>query len=148
MSAKSKKLDLLTSKPSWRCSMTFALRSLSKIWPIIIGIAIVLILNRLEQIFDPVVKPFIITSLEHTETDIIASGFLKKIRDCEFVGIIAKSGDLDVSLNFRDSKDQTKSRPVGYQTWGPWEMVIPKIAPIVVPSKNNSLDTKTEIELY
>lgn len=105
---------------------TNQMKAISLLGPLIIGMLLVLILNRLEHALDPVVEKFLITNLVKSQESIHMSGFLLKVRECEFAGITATTtGGVQIPLSFRDSKNHSVSRPTGYQAWGPWELTVP-----------------------
>lgn len=96
-----------------------------KIWPMLIGVLLVLTLNRMEHMFDPVIRTFLVTELIQEQDHIIFQGYMRKVRDCQFAGVTATMRGKPIQLAFRDSKYDNINRPSGYQAWGPWIITIP-----------------------
>ena len=102
-------------------------------WPAVLGALLVLLLNRFEHSFMPVVSDFTATKITRTGDVLTASGYMRKDRACVFAGITAEGrqldgGSVDVPLIFRDGRQDTAARPTGTQSWGPWVLEIP-VAP-------------------
>lgn len=106
-----------------------------KVVPIFIAALLLLTARLAEQVFMPVVKDFHLTSVQRTESHVIMRGYMRKVRDCRFVGVSAEgvtdNGNVDLPLKFLESNHSDNStRPQGTQDWGPWRIVIP-VAPSV-----------------
>ena len=61
----------------------FALR----IMPFVLALAIVLGLPIVERLAFPVVRDFVVTSMLKEPSAVMLSGYMRKARDCEFVGV-------------------------------------------------------------
>lgn len=107
----------------------FALRIL----PILIAILLLTVLRWAEYILFPVVKDFHLTSMERVDNYIVMQGYMRKVRNCRYVGVSAEgvtpSGYVDLPLKFLDSAiiNDNTTRPQGTQNWGPWRVVIPTV---------------------
>ena len=101
--------------------------------PILIAILLFAVLRWAEYIFFPVVKDFHLTSLERVDNYIVMQGYMRKVRDCRYVGVSAEgattSGRVDLPLRFLESNtvNDNTTRPQGTQNWGPWRVVIPTV---------------------
>lgn len=86
----------------------------------------------------PVVKDFTITSAEPAPGNRIKiSGTFKKVRDCEFSGVIGYSGDQYVSITFSAAPDaRVVSRIMRKQTFGPW-LLVPKVSHLELYARHN-----------
>ena len=104
-----------------------------RVLPILIAILLFAVLRWAEYIFFPVVKNCHLTSLERVDNYIVMRGYMRKVRDCRYVGVSAEgvtpSGYVDLSLRFLDSAiiNDNTTRPRGTQNWGPWKVVIPTV---------------------
>ena len=104
-----------------------------QVLPILIAILLFAVLRWAEYIFFPVVKNFHLTSIERVDNYIVMQGYMRKVRDCRYVGVsaegIAPSGRVDLPLRFLDSAiiNDNTTRPQGTQNWGPWRVVIPTV---------------------
>ena len=104
--------------------------------PILIAILLFAVLRWAEYIFFPVVKNFHLTSIERVDNYIVMQGYMRKVRDCRYVGVsaegIAPAGRVDLPLRFLDSAiiNDNTTRPQGTQNWGPWRVVIPTVPTI------------------
>ena len=104
-----------------------------QVLPILIAILLLTVLRWAEYIFFPVVKDFHLTSLERVDNYIVMQGYMRKVRDCRYVGVsadgIAPSGHVDLPLRFLESNtvNDNTTRPQGTQNWGPWRVVIPTV---------------------
>lgn len=102
-----------------------------RILPILVAAFLLLGLRWVEYTFMPVVKDFHLTSIERTGNYIIMQGYMRKVRDCKYIGISAEgltpAGHVDLPLKFLDSAiiNDNTTRPQGTQNWGPWKVVIP-----------------------
>ena len=102
-----------------------------RVLPILIAILLLTALRWAEYIFFPVVKDFHLTSLERVDNYIVMQGYMRKVRDCRYVGVSAEgtttSGRVDLPLRFLESNsvNDNTTRPQGTQNWGPWRVVIP-----------------------
>lgn len=108
-----------------------------RVLPILIAILLLAAFRWAEYAFLPVVKDFHLTSIERADNYIVMQGYMRKVRDCRYVGVSAEgvtpSGYVDLSLRFLDSAiiNDNTTRPQGTQNWGPWRVIIP-----VVPNIN------------
>ena len=104
--------------------------------PILIAILLFAVLRWAEYIFFPVVKNFHLTSIERVDNYIVMQGYMRKVRDCRYVGVsaegIAPSGRVDLPPRFLESNsvNDNTTRPQGTQNWGPWRVVIPTVPTI------------------
>ena len=104
-----------------------------RVLPILIAILLLTALRWAEYIFFPVVKDFHLTSLERVDNYIVMQGYMRKVRDCRYVGVSAEgtttSGHVDLPLRFLESNsvNDNTTRPQGTQNWGPWRVVIPTV---------------------
>ena len=131
-----------------------------RILPILIAAFLLLSLRWVEYTFMPVVKDFHLTSIERTGNYVIMQGYMRKVRDCRYVGVSAEgitpSGHTDLSLRFLDSAiiNDNTTRPQGTQNWGPWKVVIPaspSISTVVfysVHSCHLAWETTTELARF
>ena len=85
--------------------------------------------HYLEPVFMPVVTHFNVETISRDKQVLTLSGSLIKARPkCQFAGVTVKLEDSDAHLTlvFRDNrKDDTATRPEGYQVWGPWTVELP-----------------------
>ena len=104
-----------------------------QVLPILTAILLLTALRWAEYIFFPVVKDFHLTSLERVDNYIVMQGYMRKVRDCRYVGVSAEgttpSGRVDLPLRFLESNtvNDNTTRPQGTQNWGPWRVVIPTV---------------------
>lgn len=86
---------------------------------------------QFESVLFPVVKDFNVVAIHRDGKTVTVSGNFYKARECDFLGTVAKlyvpGAEPDhVDIKFNDSKtDDTKSRGVGYQEFGPWVLTLP-----------------------
>lgn len=97
--------------------------------PAIVAIALVVTLPQLERWLFPVVKDFVVVSMEKEPQAVTISGYMRKVRDCKFVGVQAVAVDAngyeyDVPIVFLDAKNNNANRPQGTQGWGPWRVTV------------------------
>ena len=105
-----------------------------RVLPILIAILLLTVLSWAEYTFFPVIKNFHLTSIERVDNYIVMQGYMRKVRDCRYVGVSAEgitpSGRVDLPLRFLDSAiiiNDNTTRPQGTQNWGPWKVVIPTV---------------------
>ena len=104
-----------------------------QVLPILIAILLLTVLRWAEYIFFPVVKNFHLTSIERVDNYIVMQGYMRKVRDCRYVGVSAEgattSGRVDLPIRFLESNtvNDNTTRPQGTQNWGPWRVVIPTV---------------------
>lgn len=104
-----------------------------RVLPILVAILLLSVFRWAEYTFLPVVKDFHLTSIERVDNYIVMQGYMRKVRDCRYVGVsaegVAPSGRADLPLRFLDSNivNDNTTRPQGTQNWGPWRVVIPTI---------------------
>lgn len=109
------------------------IRLVLRVLPILIAILLLTALRWAEYIFFPVVKDFHLTSIERVDNYIVMQGYMRKVRDCRYVGVsaegVAPSGRVDLPLRFLDKNivNDNTTRPQGTQNWGPWKVVIPTV---------------------
>ena len=102
-----------------------------RVLPILIAILLLTAFRWAEYIFFPVVKDFHLTSIERVDNYIVMQGYMRKVRDCRYVGVsaegVTQSGRVDLPLRFLDSAivNDNTTRPQGTQNWGPWKVIIP-----------------------
>lgn len=97
--------------------------------PALVAILLVFAMPRLEHLFFPVVKDFAVVGIQREPSAITINGYMRKVRDCAFVGVRAASIDAaghehDAPLIFLDTPNNNATRPQGTQTWGPWRVTI------------------------
>lgn len=106
------------------------------LWPFVLGMLIVLGINRMEHWLFPVVSDFTVTTASRQGDLLRVAGYMRKDRNCVFAGVSADAVDstghtVSIPLVFRDNeRDNTANRPTGTQGWGPWQLEIP-IAPSI-----------------
>ena len=111
--------------------MSTQLRWALNIWPMVLGMLIVLGINKLEHWAMPVVEDFTVTTMTRSGQSLRLSGYMRKSRNCEFIGVASEGEARDgppvsVPLVFRDSRgDDVANRPTGTQGWGPWSLELP-----------------------
>ena len=104
-----------------------------RVLPILIAILLLTAFRWAEYAFFPVVKNFHLTSIERVDNYIVMQGYMRKVRNCRYVGVSAEgittSGHVDLPLKFLDSAiiNDNTTRPQGTQNWGPWKVVIPTV---------------------
>ena len=104
-----------------------------QVLPVFVAVLILVLAKGAEFYFMPVVKNFHLTSIERVDNYIVIRGYMRKVRDCRYVGVSAEgitpSGRVDLSLRFLDSAiiNDNTTRPQGTQNWGPWKVVIPTV---------------------
>lgn len=84
-----------------------------------------MLVHQIERRYFPVVKDFKVTSIERSEAGILIQGTMRKVRDCEFLQLTAYVDNTQpVKVIFRDANGdgQDRTREVGFQLWGPWEI--------------------------
>ena len=97
--------------------------------PALIAAMLMMLMPRLERAFFPVVRDFGITALNVYGDTVVMSGYMRKVRDCKFVGVQALGVDSagresDVPLIFLDAADNNATRKPGSQNWGPWKVTV------------------------
>ena len=104
-----------------------------QVLPVLIAILLLTAFRWAEYVFFPVVKNFHLTSIERVDNYIVMQGYMRKVRNCRYVGVSAEgitpSGRVDLPLRFLDSAivNDNTTRPLGTQNWGPWRVVIPTV---------------------
>lgn len=103
-----------------------------RLWPMVLGMLIILGAMKIERLAFPVVEDFHISKMERKGDYVVMSGFMRKTRDCTFVGVSAElvQGNtiLQIPLAYLDNTtNHTASRPMGAQGWGPWQILIPAV---------------------
>lgn len=102
------------------------------LWPLVLGILIILGSMKIEHLVFPVVEDFHISKMERKGDYVVMSGFMRKTRNCTFVGVSAElvqeKSTVQIPLTYLDStSDHTATRPTGTQGWGPWQILIPAV---------------------
>lgn len=97
--------------------------------PALVAALLVMLMPNLERIFAPVVRDFLITSMTSSGNSLVMTGYMRKVRDCRFVGVQAIAIDSagharDAPLIFLDAANNTATRPQGAQAWGPWKVTV------------------------
>lgn len=97
--------------------------------PALVAIFLVVMLPKLEHWLFPVIKDFVIVGMVKEPQAVTINGYMRKVRDCKFVGVQATSitpdgHEHDAPLIFLDAKDNNASRPQGTQGWGPWRITV------------------------
>ncbi len=105
----------------------FSLGVLSLMFSAMLSLFLSLTYQQYETTINPIVEDFTIDSAAEGDGSLILSGTMRKVRDCEWLGVSAMArGESDTlepaRIVFLDPK--TTTRPTGKQTWGPWSMVI------------------------
>jgi hypothetical protein len=100
--------------------------------PFLVALVLLVAVPKIEAWMFPVISSFTITSIDREGDMLVIKGYMRKNRECKFVGVSAVGeGDkssVDIPLVFRDyPHDNTGTRPTGTQAWGPWSMTIPKL---------------------
>ena len=104
-----------------------------RVLPILMAILLLAAFRWAEYAFFPVIKDFHLTSMERVDNYIVMQGYMRKVRDCRYVGVSAEgvtpSGYVDLPLRFLESSivNANTTRPQGTQNWGPWRVVIPTV---------------------
>ena len=104
-----------------------------RVLPILTAVLLLIVLRWAEYTFFPVVKNFHLTSIERVDNYIVMQGYMRKVRDCRYVGVSAEgitpSGHVDLPLRFLDAAivNDNTTRPRGTQNWGPWRVAIPTV---------------------
>jgi len=101
------------------------------VWPYVFAGMVYMLAPAVESALLPVVKDFVVTKYERKDDHIVASGYMRKIRSCQFIGVQATTeinGEtVDLPINFQDNVISNATRPVGTQAWGPWKVYIPNV---------------------
>ena len=104
-----------------------------RVLPILTAMLLLTAFRWAEYAFFPVVKDFHLTSMERVDNYIVMQGYMRKVRNCRYVGVSAEgittSGHVDLPLRFLDNNivNDNTTRPLGTQNWGPWRVVIPTV---------------------
>lgn len=102
-----------------------------RLWPMVLGMLIILGFMKVEHYAFPVVEDFHISKMERKGDYVVMSGFMRKSRNCSFVGVSAElvqgKTALQIPLTYMDSTNHTATRPIGTQGWGPWQILIPAV---------------------
>lgn len=97
--------------------------------PALVALFLVIALPYLERSLFPVVKDFVVVGMLKEPQAITINGYLRKVRDCTFVGVQAVAvnsagHEHDVPIIFLDAKNNNANRPQGTQGWGPWRITV------------------------
>lgn len=97
--------------------------------PALVALFLAITLPYLERLLFPVVKDFVVVGMVKEPQAVTINGYMRKVRDCKFVGVQAVSIDSsgheqDAPLIFLDAKNNNATRPQGTQTWGPWQITV------------------------
>lgn len=102
-----------------------------RVLPAFVAVLILVLAKGAEFYFMPVVKDFHLSHIERVDNYIVISGYMRKVRDCQFVGVpttgITKDGKVDLPLKFLDPARlmENGTRPTGTQAWEPWRITVP-----------------------
>jgi hypothetical protein len=102
-----------------------------RLWPAILCMLIVIVANRVEYYFMPVVTDFTITELTYVSGGVKLSGYMRETRTCISAGVSAKGldvkkNDVALAIIFETKKGQAPGQlPKGTLGWGPWSLDIP-----------------------
>lgn len=102
-----------------------------KVVPFFVAVLLLVLTKGFEFYFMPVVKDFHLTQIRRDGGYIIMSGYMRKVRDCQFVGVsaagVTDGGKVSLPMKFMNSEsaNDNDTRPTGMQKWGPWRIVIP-----------------------
>jgi len=103
-----------------------------KLLPFVVAIGLLLLVPRVERFFLPVLEDFIITSIQKDEKVMVVHGYVRKVRDCEYVGTQAwvKHGQVryEVPLVFPTTPSTRVSDPSGPLMWGPITAYLPLVS--------------------
>ena len=92
------------------------------------------IFKQVEPTVAPVVTNFKITKAKTVNGRQLAiSGTMDKRRDCEFISVLAYSGDKFLVVEFRNAS--VKSRLTGEQSYGPW-LITPETSQLKLYSRH------------
>ena len=92
------------------------------------------IFKQVEPTVAPVVTDFKITKAKTVNGRQLAiSGTMDKRRDCEFISVLAYSGDKFLVVEFRNAS--VKSRLTGEQSYGPW-LITPETSQLKLYSRH------------
>ena len=106
-------------------------RVATKVAPVMVAVLLLVAAKGFEFWFMPVVKDFHLTEISRLGGYIIMSGYMRKARDCQFVGVsaggVTTDGKVGLPLKFMDADKEydNSTRPTGMQDWGPWRIAIP-----------------------
>lgn len=102
-----------------------------RLWPMVLGMLIILGSMKIEHYAFPVVEDFHISKLERKGDYVVMSGFMRKTRDCSFVGVYAElvqgTTVAQIPLTYMDNTNHTATKSMGTQGWGPWQIIIPAV---------------------
>ena len=103
-----------------------------RLWPMVLGMLIILGAMKIEHLVFPVVEDFLISKIERKGDYVVMSGFMHKTRNCTFVGVSAElvqgKSVVQIPLTYLgNTTDHTATRPTGTQGWGPWQILIPAV---------------------
>lgn len=112
-----------------KCATDLGLWALTAAVFVAAAISTVMLAQKLEHELMPVVTDFRVVRNEHIDGSIMVSGTMRKVRSCEFVQVVAYSGETRLKLELLDAGDAT-TRAEGVQTWGPWRLTPEKHDPL------------------
>ena len=100
-----------------------------RLLPFVVAIGLLLFIPRAEQFFFPVLRDFIIVSIKKEDKVMVVNGYVRKMRDCAYVGTQAwvKHGQAryEVPLVFPTTPSTRVSDPSGPLMWGPITAYLP-----------------------
>lgn len=105
------------------------------IWPFVMALLLFFGCYWGERLFLPVIKDFQIHSFVRVDNKIVVKGYMRKVRECDYVGVVVTAGEsasssVQIPVLFLDNKiDSQATVPVGSQEWGPWSLTIPYLNP-------------------
>lgn len=97
------------------------------LWPYVLGVLLVVGINRLEYAVFPVVSNFHITHMDRQTDAVTLSGVMRQERQCTFVGVTAKAelGGESLVLPMALFETPVPAAEKDKQHWGPWKLTIP-----------------------
>jgi len=102
--------------------------------------------KQIEPDFLPVVTDFVVDSVEVVDDGQRLSGSMNKVRDCEFIQLIAYSGDNLVAVGFSETPVPV-SRVEGVQSWG-WWVITPPIMALTLYARHNCATGRVTTKLF
>ena len=103
---------------------------LKAVFYLIITSGLVASYKGIEAYIHPVIEDFTVRDYAVDGRKLVVSGSMNKVRYCEFIGVPVYGTQLGgipnlIPLRFTDTGTATISRRTGYQSWGPWELMLP-----------------------
>lgn len=105
-------------------------------------------LKAVEPHVFPVVKDFRITEVVAEGDNLWIRGDFNKVRDCEFLEVVAYSGKQHVAVVFAEHpRAPVVSRLVGSQTYGPW-LLVPRVPQIEIYARHQCFTGEVTTKLF